>query len=41
MVLDMLAGTDVQRLVEFPFELRIRESCGGPVAGPRPSKEHA
>jgi LacI family transcriptional regulator len=39
MVLDMLAGKDVERLVEFPFELRIRESCGGPVAQSRPSKE--
>jgi LacI family transcriptional regulator len=38
MVLDMLGGGDVERLVEFPFELRIRESSGGAVAASRPQQ---
>jgi LacI family transcriptional regulator len=39
MVLDMLAGGDVERVVDFPFELRIRESSGGPAAAASPDKE--
>jgi LacI family transcriptional regulator len=36
MVLDMLAGSDVERVVEFPFELRIRASSGGSPADTTP-----
>jgi LacI family transcriptional regulator len=36
MVLDMLAGRDVDRVVDFPFELRIRESSGGSSAAREP-----
>jgi LacI family transcriptional regulator len=39
MVLDMLAGSAVERVVDFQFELRIRESSGGPAAGASPDKE--
>jgi LacI family transcriptional regulator len=36
MVLDMLAGSDVERVVEFPFELCIRASSGGSPADTTP-----
>lgn len=38
MVLDMLAGNDIERVVDFPFELCIRESCGGLVAASHAQK---
>jgi LacI family transcriptional regulator len=39
MVLGMLAGSDVERVVDFPFELCIRESSGGRAADASPDKE--